>query len=71
MDIPSLAVVLQTKLSPNPAERKAAEESLNKVLLLIWIEVTLEIVFNHGSFKSSCRYMFFLMNNVIICMNMK
>nr|KAJ0212709.1 hypothetical protein LSAT_V11C400166000 [Lactuca sativa] len=30
MDLPSLAVVLQAALSPNPAERKAAEESLNK-----------------------------------------
>ena len=31
MDLPSLAVVLQAALSPNPAERKAGEESLNKV----------------------------------------
>ncbi|KAE8723860.1 Importin beta-like SAD2 [Hibiscus syriacus] len=30
MDVPSLVVVLQAALSPNPAERKAAEESLNK-----------------------------------------
>ncbi|KAI3763994.1 hypothetical protein L2E82_13994 [Cichorium intybus] len=30
MDLPSLAVVLQAALSPNPAERKAGEESLNK-----------------------------------------
>ncbi|GMI64407.1 enhanced miRNA activity 1, SUPER SENSITIVE TO ABA AND DROUGHT2, UNARMED 9 [Hibiscus trionum] len=30
MDVPSLVVVLQAALSPNPAERKAAEETLNK-----------------------------------------
>ncbi|OMP00310.1 hypothetical protein CCACVL1_03384 [Corchorus capsularis] len=30
MDLPSLAVVLQAALSPNPAERKAAEQSLNQ-----------------------------------------
>ncbi|KAK8364937.1 hypothetical protein V6Z11_A02G017800 [Gossypium hirsutum] len=30
MDVPSLVVVLQAALSPNPAERKAAEESLTK-----------------------------------------
>ncbi|TYH81910.1 hypothetical protein ES332_D02G018700v1 [Gossypium tomentosum] len=30
MDVPSLVVVLQAALSPNPAERKAAEESLIK-----------------------------------------
>ncbi|KAE8702954.1 Importin beta-like SAD2 [Hibiscus syriacus] len=30
MDVPSLVVILQAALSPNPAERKAAEESLNK-----------------------------------------
>ncbi|XP_022761681.1 importin beta-like SAD2 isoform X3 [Durio zibethinus] len=33
MDLPSLAVVLQAALSPNPAERKAAEQSLNQVFL--------------------------------------
>ncbi|KAH7521474.1 hypothetical protein FEM48_Zijuj07G0037500 [Ziziphus jujuba var. spinosa] len=31
MDLPSLAVVLQAALSPNPDERKAAEQSLNQV----------------------------------------
>lgn len=31
MYLPSLDVVLQRALSPNHAERKAAEESLNKV----------------------------------------
>ncbi|GMJ05519.1 enhanced miRNA activity 1, SUPER SENSITIVE TO ABA AND DROUGHT2, UNARMED 9 [Hibiscus trionum] len=30
MDVPSLVVVLQAALNPNPAERKATEESLNK-----------------------------------------
>lgn len=32
MDLPSLAVILQGVLSPNPTDRKAAEESLNQVL---------------------------------------
>lgn len=32
MDLPSLALILQGALSPNPSERKAAEESLNQVL---------------------------------------
>ena len=31
MDLPSLVVVLQAALSPNPDERKAAEQSLNQV----------------------------------------
>lgn len=31
MDLQSLAVILQGALSPNPSERKAAEESLNQV----------------------------------------
>lgn len=31
MDLPSLVVILQGALSPNPSERKAAEESLNQV----------------------------------------
>ncbi|XWS22243.1 hypothetical protein CRYUN_Cryun29cG0017800 [Craigia yunnanensis] len=31
MDLPSLAVVLQAALSPNPDERKAAEQSLNQI----------------------------------------
>lgn len=35
MDLHSLAVVLQAALSPNPDERKAAEDSLNQVLLLL------------------------------------
>lgn len=35
MDIPSLAVVLQAALSPNPAERKAAEQSLNQVFFFL------------------------------------
>ncbi|XVF29330.1 hypothetical protein REPUB_Repub15cG0111400 [Reevesia pubescens] len=30
MDLPSLVLVLQAALSPNPAERKAAEQSLNQ-----------------------------------------
>ncbi|KAG4131401.1 hypothetical protein ERO13_D09G204200v2 [Gossypium hirsutum] len=30
MDLPSLVVVLQAALNPNPAERKAAEQSLNQ-----------------------------------------
>ena len=33
MDLPSLAVVLQAVLSPNPDERKAAEQSLNQVFV--------------------------------------
>lgn len=32
MDLGSLAVVLQSALSPNPAQRKAAEDNLNHVL---------------------------------------
>lgn len=35
MDLHSLAVLLQAALSPNPDERKAAEQSLNQVLFLI------------------------------------
>lgn len=35
MDLHSLAVVLQAALSPNLDERKAAEDSLNQVLLLL------------------------------------
>ncbi|XP_058093575.1 importin beta-like SAD2 isoform X2 [Magnolia sinica] len=31
MDLPSLALVLQAALSPNPEQRKAAEESLNQI----------------------------------------
>jgi hypothetical protein len=31
MDLPGLAVILQAALSPNPDERKAAEQSLNQV----------------------------------------
>jgi hypothetical protein len=31
MDLPSLAVVLQAALSPNPDERKAAEQRLDQV----------------------------------------
>lgn len=31
MDLPSLALILQAALSPNPDERKAAEQSLNQV----------------------------------------
>lgn len=31
MDLPSLATILQAALSPNPDERKAAEEALNQV----------------------------------------
>lgn len=37
MDVHSLAVVLQAALSPNPDERKAAEESLNQVNFLLYI----------------------------------
>ena len=37
MDLHSLAIVLQAALSPNPDERKAGEESLIQVLLLILI----------------------------------
>jgi hypothetical protein len=37
MDLPSLAVILQAALSPNPQERKAAEESLNQVGAFIFI----------------------------------
>ena len=33
MDLPSLAVILHAALSPNPDERKAAEDSLNQVPL--------------------------------------
>lgn len=35
MDLPSLVVVLQAALNPNPAERKAAEQSLNQVFILL------------------------------------
>lgn len=31
MDLQTIAVVLKAALSPNPAERKAAEDNLNKV----------------------------------------
>ena len=31
MDLPSLAVILQAALSPNPDERKAAEQRLDQV----------------------------------------
>lgn len=31
MDLPSLALILRAALSPNPDERKAAEDSLNQV----------------------------------------
>ena len=34
MDLHSLAVVLQAALSPNPDQRKAAEQSLNQVLFI-------------------------------------
>ena len=37
MDLPSLAVILQAALSPNPDERKAAEQSLNQVFQSIRI----------------------------------
>lgn len=35
MDLPSLAVILRAALSPNPDERKAAEQSLNQVGYLL------------------------------------
>lgn len=35
MDLPSLAVILQAALSPNPDERKAAEQSLDQVHLFV------------------------------------
>ena len=35
MDLNSLAVVLQAALSPNPDERKAAEQTLDQVLLFL------------------------------------
>ncbi|WVZ05939.1 hypothetical protein V8G54_019285 [Vigna mungo] len=35
MDLPSLAVILQAALSPNPDERKAAEESLNQLVYVV------------------------------------
>jgi len=38
MDLPSLAMILQAALSPNPDERKAAEQNLNQVWLLPIIE---------------------------------
>lgn len=34
MDLPGLAVILQAALSTNPDERKAAEQSLNQVLVI-------------------------------------
>lgn len=47
MDLHSLAVVLQAALSPNPDERKAAEQSLNQVLLLlIYIHMFVFILFS-------------------------
>ena len=32
MDLQNLAIILRGALSPNPDERKAAEESLNQVI---------------------------------------
>lgn len=34
MDLPNLAIVLKAALSPNPAERKAAEDTLNQVSIV-------------------------------------
>jgi hypothetical protein len=45
MDLPSLAVILQAALSPNPDERKAAEQSLNQVSLFIIWGTVLELRF--------------------------
>lgn len=43
MDLPSLALVLQAALSPNPDERKAAEQSLNQVLLLFYSSIQFKV----------------------------
>ena len=37
MDLPNLVVILQAALSPNPNERKAAEQSLDQVHLFYFI----------------------------------
>lgn len=55
MDLPSLAVVLQAALSPNPDERKAAEQSLNQVCLrkfIFSLFVDLNFVFFGLNFDS-------------------
>lgn len=36
MDLPTLGIVLKAALSPNPDERKAAEQSLNQVNLFLF-----------------------------------
>jgi len=38
MDLPSLAVILHAALSPDPNERKAAENSLNQVGFSLFVE---------------------------------
>lgn len=47
MDLNSLALILQSALSPNPNERKAAEQSLNQVNLslnYVYIQFTSLVV---------------------------
>lgn len=41
MDLPSLALILQGALSPNPEERKAAEHSLNQVTCFVPLTASL------------------------------
>ena len=41
MDLPSLVVILRAALSPNPDERKAAEDSLNQVNFMNFFLVTI------------------------------
>lgn len=50
MDLSSLAVILQAALSPNPDERKAAEQGLNQVRL------SFRLLSNSGSDQSFDRF---------------
>ena len=53
MDLSSLAVILQAALSPNPDERKAAEQGLNQVRL------SFRLLSNFGSDQSFDRFSLF------------
>ncbi|KAG4922859.1 hypothetical protein JHK86_051672 [Glycine max] len=54
MDLSSLAVILQAALSPNPDERKAAEQGLNQVRL------SFRLLSNFGSDQSFDRFSLFV-----------
>lgn len=50
MDLPNLAIVLQAALSPNPAERTAAEASLNQVYCFWLRMLSIDYVWNGWGF---------------------